>query len=96
MQERSLDGKETLTPNASIEDFKKALENPNNTSVTLHKPGSVFWSKEANKWFKVIDGATLQECSDPRDEDNKPINDIENEKPWENKKMRSPKKLRHR
>lgn len=42
MQEQKWDGGEELTDQASIEDFKEAMDNPKNKSITLHKSGSTF------------------------------------------------------
>lgn len=41
MQESRFDGSEKFTDRASMRDFKKAMDDPQNRSVTMHKPGSI-------------------------------------------------------
>lgn len=45
MQVTKTDGSEVIEENVTMEDFKKAFEDPETQSVALHKPGATFKSK---------------------------------------------------
>jgi len=69
MQERSYDGGEKLTPNATVEDFLKAMGNADNKMVAMHRPGSEVILSDGSRyiiqpdgaWKKVIDNDAAQE-----------------------------------
>lgn len=55
MQERRYDGSEKLTPSADMEQLLKAIEDPDNASVTMHKPGAEFIGN-GHRWKVLPDG----------------------------------------
>jgi hypothetical protein len=61
MQERRYDGTEQLTANAEMADMLRALNDPRNKSVEMHKPGSIIDTMDGGhrKKFRVEDDGSL-------------------------------------
>ncbi len=57
MQEHRYDGTDELTPNASLEDARKALENKLNKAVALHKTGSIITRTDGSQYEVWTDGS---------------------------------------
>ncbi len=57
MQEHRHDGTDELTPNATMQDVKRALKDPRNTAVTLHKPGSTVTMSDGKRYLVWKDGS---------------------------------------
>jgi hypothetical protein len=51
MQENRIDGSQVVTPNAGIEEIKKALDDPRNKSIYLHAPGQKFKLKDGTEYL---------------------------------------------
>ncbi len=56
MQEHRIDGIDVVTTGASFEEMKKALADDLNSAVTMHKPGSLFRTRQGGRWETLKDG----------------------------------------
>lgn len=57
MQEYRYDGTEVITPNVDKRKIAKALENPLNKAVMIHKPGSVITHMDGAQYVVQQDGS---------------------------------------
>lgn len=59
MQELRRDGSEVLTPDVTMKEVEKAIKDPRNVSVRIHKPGATFTSKSDCCKYKVLDDGEI-------------------------------------
>ena len=57
MEERHWDDSARLSDKKTIEDMRKAMHDPNNKSVALHKPGSIVKMSDGTEYEVQQDGS---------------------------------------
>lgn len=59
MQEHRYNGQDVLTPNVDVRQIERALNDPRNRAVTLHKAGSVIMLPDGSR-YEVRKGGMLR------------------------------------